>query len=306
VFHAPHVLVSKGFTSTAFAAFPCSFQDAVRGISGPPADSDLLAFLAAYLRTPLAKYFLFHTSSNWGVSRQQAYVEEMVRLPFPLPDALPDPQRAWAIVREVAALISAATNTVATSTPFINRDAVVQSASDAIMPLVGEYFDILVDERILIEDTVNVIVPSARPTRSRTNVPTIEPSTVQQRAAYRDKLCGVLNQWVKTGPFVVRGEVVASADIGIGVMVLEKARRGKVASPIKLGGDFLKVFGDIKQSVSRRLNALEVARGVKVFDGDQLYIVKPIAQRYWTQTAALNDADEIAGTILMQTPAGVA
>ena len=36
-----------------------------------------------------------------------------------------------------------------------------------------------------------------------------------------------------------------------------------------------------------------------VFDQDSLYVVKPIGQRYWSQTAALNDADEIAGTILM-------
>jgi hypothetical protein len=30
--------------------------------------------------------------------------------------------------------------------------------------------------------------------------------------------------------------------------------------------------------------------------------VKPIGQRFWTQTAALNDADEIAGTLLMYVP----
>jgi hypothetical protein len=36
-----------------------------------------------------------------------------------------------------------------------------------------------------------------------------------------------------------------------------------------------------------------------VFDSNKLYVVKPIGQRFWTETAALNDADEIAGTILM-------
>jgi len=33
-------------------------------------------------------------------------------------------------------------------------------------------------------------------------------------------------------------------------------------------------------------------------------VVKPIGQRFWTQTAAMNDADEIAGTILMRSPKG--
>ena len=55
IFRAPHVLVAKGFTSTAFAGFDVSFQDAIRGIHGPEKDRNLLIFLAAYLRTPLAR-----------------------------------------------------------------------------------------------------------------------------------------------------------------------------------------------------------------------------------------------------------
>lgn len=41
-----------------------------------------------------------------------------------------------------------------------------------------------------------------------------------------------------------------------------------------------------------------------VFDRKRLYMVKPIGQRFWTQTAAMNDADEIAGTILMRSSEG--
>jgi hypothetical protein len=37
---------------------------------------------------------------------------------------------------------------------------------------------------------------------------------------------------------------------------------------------------------------------VKVFDKNLLYITKPLGQRFWTNTAALNDADEVAATIL--------
>lgn len=58
VFKAPHVLVTKGFQRIAFANFDVGFRHALRGIHGPEADSDLLAFLAAYLRTPLAQFFL--------------------------------------------------------------------------------------------------------------------------------------------------------------------------------------------------------------------------------------------------------
>jgi len=62
----------------------------------------------------------------------------------------------------------------------------------------------------------------------------------------------------------------------------------------------------LRKVTSRKLNTLELIRGAKVFDRDRLYLVKPIGQRFWTETAALNDADEIAGTILIHTPQGVA
>jgi hypothetical protein len=39
---------------------------------------------------------------------------------------------------------------------------------------------------------------------------------------------------------------------------------------------------------------LRYRRNLKVFDGEDLCILKPLYKRYWCRTAALNDADEIA------------
>src|SRR5262249_50924916 len=71
VFRGPHVLITDGFKS-AFAAFDTSFRQSVRGIRGPKPDTKLLVFLSAYLNSPLANYYLFHTSANIGVERAKA------------------------------------------------------------------------------------------------------------------------------------------------------------------------------------------------------------------------------------------
>ncbi|MEK7406083.1 MAG: N-6 DNA methylase [Acidobacteriota bacterium] len=305
VFRAPHVLVAQGFTSTAFADFDVSFQHALRGISGPKEDRDLLVFLAAYLRSALARYFLFQTSSNWGVSRQKVHVEELLRLPFPLPEALPDPRRSWEIVKEVARILTSAAARAGEDP--LDRENLVRRVSESIEPRVEEYFDILPLEKMLIDDTVRVIIPSVRPTRKRRVVPTIEPSTEKQRDDYRKRLCDTLNGWAKSGPFIVQGWTAASAELGIGVAVLQKTRAGGVvADPPEGLRDLLAALERLRGITSKQLNTFELIRGTKVFDRDRLYVVKPIAQRFWTQTAALNDADEIAGTILMHTPQGVA
>ncbi|WP_437191017.1 hypothetical protein [Planctomicrobium sp. SH527] len=56
----------------------------------------------------------------------------------------------------------------------------------------------------------------------------------------------------------------------------------------------------LRKVYPQKLATLDVVRGLLVFDKNKLYVVKPISQRHWTQTAAMNDADEIAGTILMR------
>jgi len=305
VFRAPHVLVTKGFTSIAFADFDVSFRHALRGISGPKEDRELLVFLAAYLRSPLARYFLFQTSSNWGVSRQEVHVEELLRLPFPLPEALPDPRRSWEIVKEVGQIVTS--TAVEASEDLVDRQQLVRDASESIETLIEEYFDILPLEKILIDDTLRVTIPSVRPARARLVVPTIEPSNEKQRDDYTKRLCATLNGWAKSGPFIVQGWAAGSAELGIGVAVLQKTRAGGVVSkPPKDLADLLAALERLRKVTSWKLNTFELIRGAKVFDRDRLYVMKPIGQRFWTQTAALNDADEIAGTILMHTPQGVA
>jgi type I restriction-modification system DNA methylase subunit len=305
VFKSPHVLVSKGFTRVAFASFDVAFQDFLRGIHGPTKDRDLLIFLTAYLRSRLARYFLFHTASNWGVARQQVHVDELLRLPFPLPEALPDSGRSWEIVKEVGQIVGVATSR--SKEDPANRQQLVRIANESIEPLLDAYFDILPQERMLIDDTVEVIIPSSLPTRARRVIPTIRPSTQVQQQSYATLLCDTLNSWSQSGPFIVQGCAMASTTLGIGIAILQKTLVG--ASAFEHPEDFadlLTALERLRKVTSRKLNMFELVRGAKVFDRDRLYLVKPIGQRFWTQTAALNDADEIASTILMYSPQEVA
>lgn len=304
VFKAPHVLVTKGFGSIAFADFDVSFRHALRGIQGPKADRKLLIFLAAYMRSSLARYFLFHTSSNWGVSRQEVHVEELLRLPFPMPDTTHDPVRAREVVEEVARLVHAAMRDA--QKPLVDRDSVVDATQAAVEPLVYEYFDVLPTERLLVEDTVRLSIPSFRPGPKRRSVPAIEPSKRDERTQYTKRLCGTLNGWARGGQSRVVGSPSVSEAAGVGLVVLEKVERGSPTAILNGNGDLLAALDELRQSASLKLNTFELARGVKVFDGNRLFVVKPLERRYWTETAALNDADEIAGSILMQAPGATA
>ncbi|RJR46750.1 MAG: type I restriction endonuclease subunit M [Desulfobacteraceae bacterium] len=295
VFKAPHVLVTKGF-HVAFADFDVSFRHALRGIHGPKSDRDLLIFLAAYLRSDLARFFLFHTSSNWGVYRPEVHVEELLRLPFPLPDETHDTKRCQAIVGEIAAIVTDAANEG--SRDFVDREGVVRRAQESIGKLIEEYFDIDDIERMLIRDTVQVVIPSVQPSRGKRRVPTIIQSTDPLRVSYTTLLCDRLNGWAKQ-EYRVHGRTLADSSIGVGMVVLEKTRREeKPAQPSKCDRELLKAIDHLQQTAAKGRTTSEIVQGLKVFYKNLLYIAKPLGQRFWTSTAALNDADEIAATIL--------
>lgn len=299
VFGAPHVLVAKGFRSIAFADFAVSFRHALRGITGPSKDRSLFMFLAAYLRSPLAKYFQFHTSSNWGVSRQEVHVEELLRLPFPLPDAIHDSARGRKIIEEAASIVQAATRE--SRKTLVHRESVVEEAQKKIDALIYEYFDVAPTERVLVEDTVRIAFESFRPSAHADSVPAIRPSTLEDRERYTDRICHTLNGWTQSQETQVTGSTSASTGIGLGLVVLEKVGGRRNGTPqAKPNGDLLVALENLRDAASIKSNTFELARGIKVFDGLRLYLVKPLGLRYWSETAALNDADEIAGSILMR------
>jgi hypothetical protein len=58
------------------------------------------------------------------------------------------------------------------------------------------------------------------------------------------------------------------------------------------------VITRILNLLPRHEGSIAYYRNLKVFDRDKLYILKPLAYRFWSKTTALNDADEIAAAIL--------
>ncbi len=129
-------------------------------------------------------------------------------------------------------------------------------------------------------------------------MPTIKQSSDALRASYTSLLCDRLNGWAKQ-EYRVHGKVVADSSIGVGMVVLEKTRREEKPTQLSaIDGELLKAIDNLQRIAAKGHGTFELVRGLKVFHKNLLYITKPLGQRFWTNTAALNDADEIAATIL--------
>lgn len=302
VFRGPHVLISDGF-KVAFADFDAAFRQSVRAISGAVADAKLLFFLTAYLNSPLARYYLFHTAANIGVERAKAESGDVLRLPFPLPDDAPSRKRPIELVERAYAENQQAVR----QAPKLlsDRAAIVRSCATRLSALVYDYFDIDENERMLVEDTNAILLRSVRRKRALEEIPTLQASTKAVRDQYEAVACATLNDWARSGPYEVHASTETSASSGVAVVTFTRLRRGsEIPQPAPAGDGFVLVFERLQRVLKKQVGTIELLKELKVFDQNKLYVLKPLSQRFWTRSAALNDADQIAESILTQSLRG--
>nr|VFJ89992.1 MAG: Methyltransferase domain-containing protein [Candidatus Kentron sp. LFY] len=345
LFKPPLVLVKQGindeFIKAAYCDFPVLFQDSLQSIAGPEEDTELLMFLAAYLRSGLAQYFMFHTVANWGVERDKVHLHELLQIPFPLPGHEFIASDAAEIIHEVAekvrgfgdkwqaaphdpepepkqmslSLFEGDVGNIDEGKKSKNRQAMRKEDSEALQqeidPLIYRYFGLTDQEKILVEDTVHVFIPSATPGTWRASIPTLDPVGETRVApydkggfcVYGDTLAGTLNSWVRDGSsrYRVRAEVGADKESGLAMASLHlvEGDPSKLCQEKSISAALAEALKSYRETVSREAGTLLYKRDIFFFQGDCIHIVRSNLLINWTRTMALNDAAQIYGEILI-------
>jgi hypothetical protein len=331
LFKSPMVLVSRGFGNVAYCDFDVLFQHSLQSIAGPRQDTNLFMFLAAYLRSSIARYFLFHTAANWGTERDYVNLVELLRVPFPLPGnkfVSPDAGRT---VKQVARKIEKLRNNLQKTLNDLKAEANRSSLfgddgldisrkwkrerkkqTDALQhelePLIYRYFGLTDQEITLVEDTIRVFERSSTPTtwRSAQTVTldpiektTVEPYATQGLAAYADTLIQTLNTWAKTenSHYRVRAEGGMDGQTGLAMVTISLSRAEAAYQQKSLSQKLAKILKEFHKHISKGGGTLLYERDIFLFQGDRIHIVRPNILLNWTRTAALNDAARIYGEI---------
>lgn len=304
IFRAPHLLFPHGVSregkrfKAAYCSFDCSFEHSLRGLHAPREDEDVLRFLAAALCSPLALYFFFHTVANWGTERAKIHVEEVTR--FPMPPA--DTAERQDILAEISAIHRRME--VEEEEELFFMSGLIEERQALLDALVYEYFEIDSAERLLIDDTVAVWIPSATPNRGSRNratkaVPALIPSTADQRDSYVRLAIQTLTSWMREAGMGVTAGVIASPDTGLGIvtMTLASAATSRIDGERATSTSMSHALTRIQELWPEHYGSVRQLRDLKMFDGPTVYVIKPLAARYWTATAAMNDADELMRSI---------
>lgn len=297
---APHMVLTHGVPrragriNAAFSAADFTFEHALRGVHAPAEDEDLLRFLTCVVCSPFAMFVYFHTSANWGVERPKIQQQEFEQLPFPVP-VTADQRECVAGAAKLHRQMERAC-----AKNLLTRDGLVADFGSKLDRLVLDFYGVDEWEEALINDTVHLWIPSATPRRN-TSPPALQSSTSTERQTYGRQLLECLNTWAKGGPTTVVARIVRCNAAGLGIVHLTRVpqRRGNfVATEVESPGELDSILDRVREVLGYGGLNLRYRRNLKVFAGDDLFIIKPLSKRYWCRTAALNDADEIAAAIL--------
>jgi hypothetical protein len=295
IFSPPLLVFNKGFSKISFVGFPVLFTDSLFSISSYGGDDSVLRFLVALLRSHLAKYYYFHTVSNYGIERTQLFTEQITDCPFLIPKDTQDPKKSEEIICEVSNKLQNFETNLRNRNYTVGRLEKVRQIQDECEPLIRQYYDIDDYERILIEDTVDYIIPSITPSENK-KIKTLRPADTTERQQYTETLCQLLNIYAKEGK-KVEGHIV-KADSQAIVVISRANGKSKPYYETSASQEIRQVLGRIHKLLPATRGGFVYCRNLKIFDKDHVYIVKPMTLRSWMRSTALNDADEIASAVL--------
>ena len=159
--------------------------------------------------------------------------------------------------------------------------------------LTYEFFCLSEEEGILVDDTVERIIPSIQPRPSL--FPDLwKPADASDRRSYAATLVHGMVDWFDPECTISIKLEARNADLAVLRLTLEEGRkRTEYAEEDESSvGDVLaNLFEHIHQPLPGNFQLMPDFR---IFVGNHLYLVKPARRRFWLRSAALADADAIA------------
>ena len=293
-FSGPRILIPQGtaqnrlragYTEESFC-----FQDSIQAVVVGEHEQADAKLLTAILNSTLTFWFAFHGTSSIGVERSKVHQEQLLDLPFPSPGDLPDRERALAASKDLTALIDVAAEKLIDPIPA--PDALPNLLTE-IDRLAFEFFCLSEQEIMLVEDTIEHIVPAIQPRRS--TFPTMWRQTAEaDRREYARVLTSAISDWMSPDRRINAALVARSEDLAIirlRQVSLDK-REGYVE---ETGGPVGDVLAGISEAIDGELPGnLQQMPDLRVYAGDDMYLVKPNRKRFWMRSSALVDAERIA------------
>ena len=295
-FYVPHILIprgierSTGLLRAAYSDQDCSFQDSLQAINFPTSDIPRMKLLTVILNSRFAAWFYFHETSSFGSDRALVDEHQLILLPFPDIDELPDPKAAQkaenAIVEVMDALLRGKDKYSQGQFP---DDKTVEKLNQ----LVYQYYGFIEAEITIIEDTIRYILPSIQP-RAKKTPPLWEKAGRNHFQEYVTTLTATLTDWLKPSNYLSATLISDHPDLAVVSLKIQTTPPKQSFIITETAQAFKAALARINSRLKLQISPnFHLIPDLRIFIDDTLYLIKPKALRYWIKSAALNDADAV-------------
>ena len=307
IYKGPLALIHKSACKAAyFDEGFIAYRNMIVGVAGQLGQENLLKWLVAYINSPLARYYHFLTSTSWAVERGRMILDEYKNMPFIIPEEA-DPRYKAVLYHfdQIIDLHSKRDNLLLT-----NSDVQIQEHEDAIEELVFDLYGLSQEERQLVQDIVNYEIEffywSKRKQRKQND---------SKAKAVRRPTSDMLKEYAKTFVETVnallryQGQMLSAtvyhdgAPLSVVSFELVDKSSGYVQT-LKLIEESSILRDTLRRLdyllLEQRTSTLYMRRHVRIYDGSQLYLVRPSERRFWTHSQARADADSFIIELLAQ------
>jgi N-6 DNA Methylase len=284
IYNAPLVIINQSPDSTgvysAFSEEDIIYTKRYSGVSFSQENVQLAHYINAILNSSTANYFLFLTSSSWGIERDELFTQDLSYLPVPTPNA------------ENANLVSKIVvieHQLRTSSSSENQ-GLIRQLNEAVFELYG----LDQTERVLVEDGVNLTIDLRM--EREASIALRRPS-LDELKQYALQLVGVIQLFLQA----LRERVLVAEIIEVSNSPLQVVKFSFLPAPAPeyvvqttQAHELKAVLSRIAEHLPQQIaDQIYTRRDLRIYTGQDIYIVKPAQKRYWSRSAGLNDADLI-------------
>lgn len=295
----PHVIIHK---SGRFAVYCDAFVVVPAGqfgIAGPPPHVNLLKALSLYLVSDYSIYHQFLTSPEWGIATSVSTLDTIRGLPVPFGELDQAELSHWSGLHD--RIVDASRDTGDQRLLFGERRSASGKLADLLAEMNDAVFDALGlrdDERILVEDLTQHRMELVQ---GKVSADAVRPAIDRELIEYGETLRAELDSFVEDQPGYRHSVVIARDDkSAIVVVTLEQKPGRPKRTTIRRMDSGLATEADAIRSlaVSRDRQWMYFRRNLRVYDGSQTYVFKPVQHLHWLKSQALLDAGMIIAETL--------
>jgi len=281
-------------TRVAFVPEDTIFSNAFFGISFHDKDERIAHRINAVLNTKFGLYFVFLLGDSLSWHFKTTETKDWLRFPLP-PSILDLDDNRW---DEAIAIENELCESWASLEPTS-----IKILEDSLFKLVCDLYELNEQERIIVEDTIKYTIDlylnrNARSREKRDNIRRIafKSPKLDKLQKYANRLCKQLNSMLALdGKKLIHQlyEVGKESPLTVVEFKQTSMTTTQVNEPKEVEG-IENALSDLSQNMKNEIvgNIYALAH-LRVYEGEHLYIIKPSEERFWSESAALNDADEI-------------